>query len=137
MKTFASFAVVFSLFGCLTWPDSWGRCLDPNVPCIPDFSITANPAAVTSNAGAAAASTITVSPANGFSGTVSLTVAGTPAGASASFSPTAHIFIHGDNGGVATLTLQPGTAAAGTYNLTVTGTSGSVNHTATVVWTIA
>jgi len=134
MKAFAGFAVVFSLLGCNWGPDLCGvRILDePATTCSQDFSIAANSAAVTSNAGAAVASTITVSPYNGFSGTVTLALDGTPAGASASFNPTSVAA-----SGVATLTLQPGSAAAGTYNLTVTGTSAGLNHTATVVWTIA
>ena len=128
MRTFASFAVVFSLFFSL-----FGGICDPVSVCLPepgDFSIAAT--AITSNAGAEATSTITVTPSNGFSDTVhmALDYYGIPAGASAvSFGPISMY--------VATLTLRPGTAAAGTYNLTVTGTTCSLRHTATVVWTIA
>jgi hypothetical protein len=130
MKTFASFAVVYSLLGCMQWPEP--QCHDPSGACIPDFSIASNPDVVISNAGASAESKITVSAVNGFADIVYLAVAGMPTGASASFP--AEVRIGDSGGGVATLTLQPGSAAVGTYNLTVTGTSGSVNHTATVSW---
>jgi len=131
MRSVAGFAIVFWLFFSL-FGGNCGPAVCLYEPCGPDFSITANPASVTSNAGAAATSKITVSPFNGFSSTVSLAASGTPAGASASFSPTN---VAG-NGSETTLTLQPGTAAAGTYYLTVTGYSAGLNRTATVAWTI-
>src|SRR5207244_3195207 len=39
---------------------------------VPDFSITASPASVTTNAGSALTTTITISSINGFTGTVNL-----------------------------------------------------------------
>jgi outer membrane protein assembly factor BamB len=95
----------------------------------PDFAISASPSSLTG----AGTSSITVSPVNGFAGTVNLAVSGMPSGSSATFSPTS---ISG--GGSSTLTLSPGTAAAGTYSLTVTGTSGSLSqHSTSISWTIA
>jgi hypothetical protein len=93
----------------------------------PDFSLAANPASVTG----AGSSSISVSGTNGFSGTVALSAAGAPAGASATLSPGSVAA-----GGSSTLTLSAGSAAAGTYSIVVTGTSGSLSHTAAVSWSI-
>ena len=92
-----------------------------------DFSLSASPTSVTGSG----TSTISVTPSNGFSGSVSLSASGAPAGASATLNPTSV-----SSSGSSTLTLTPGTAAAGTYTVTVTGTSGTLTHTATVAWTI-
>src|SRR5205807_1981803 len=69
---------------------------------------------------------------NGFNGAVALSVAGVPAGASASFNPASVT-----GAGSSTLTVGAGTAAAGSYTLTVTGTSGSLSHAASIALTIA
>lgn len=52
-----------------------------------DFGLSATPASKTVTAGNGAAYTVSESALNGFNGTVSLTVSGLPAGASASFKP--------------------------------------------------
>lgn len=93
-----------------------------------DFSLSASPASQTVTAGNNGSYTATVSPLNGFTGAVALSVNGVPSGATASFSPTS---ISGGTG-TSTLSVNTGTAAAGTYNLTVTGKSGSLTHTAAV-----
>src|SRR5207237_1299019 len=67
----------------------------------------------------------------GSGGTISLTVSGTPSGASASVTPTSV-----SAGNSATLNVNAGSAAAGAYTLTVTGTEGSVTHTTTVQLTV-
>ena len=97
-------------------------------PPTPDFSLSSNPASISGSG----TSSITVTPSNGFSGTVSLSASGAPSGASASLSPTSIV-----GSGSSTLTLTPGSAAAGAYTITVTGTSGSLSHATTVSWTIA
>ncbi|SNT41972.1 Serine protease, subtilase family [Granulicella rosea] len=71
-----------------------------------------------------------VTPANGFTGNVTLSVAGLPSGVTASFSPNATT-------SSSMLTLTAGSSAAiGQYNLTVTGTSGSLSATTTIPLTI-
>src|SRR5258708_4046172 len=94
----------------------------------PDFSLAASPGTVS---GASAASSITVTGSGGFSGSVSLSAGGLPAGASVSFSPSSIAA-----GASSTLSLSAGSAAAGSYSVTITGTSGSITHTASVSWTI-
>src|SRR5256712_893521 len=56
-------------------------------PPTPDFSISANPASVSFVAGQSTTSTISVQPSGGFTGTVSLTAASSPAGVTASCVP--------------------------------------------------
>ncbi|MFZ1087494.1 MAG: protease pro-enzyme activation domain-containing protein [Terracidiphilus sp.] len=64
--------------------------------------------------------TITVNDINGFSGNVTLSVSGLPAGVTATFSPNSTT-------GTSTLTLTASPAAAvGAYNVIVTGTSGLI-----------
>jgi hypothetical protein len=72
--------------------------------------------------GSSATDGITVIAANGFAGTVSLSVSGLPAGVTATFSPTSVAA-----GAASTLTLTPAsTAGTGkSTTLTVSGTAGS------------
>jgi hypothetical protein len=66
----------------------------------PDFTMTLSPSTFTLGAGETATSTVTVTPANGFMGSVSLSCSGLPAGGSCTFNPT---FI--STSGTSTLTL--------------------------------
>jgi subtilisin family serine protease len=95
----------------------------------PDFSLTATPGTRTVNAGAATAYTVSVSPANGFAGDVTLSVAGLPASVgSVAVSPAV---VHGN--GTAQLAVSTvATAPAGTYTLTVSSVSGALSHSVTV-----
>jgi len=99
-----------------------------------DFTLAINPTSLTLTSGALGQGTaVTASAVNGFSGTVSVTVAGLPAGVTVA--PT-------------TLTLAPGTpqtltftaaanAAAGMSSVSITGVSGALTHTATLTLTVA
>ncbi|WP_405072085.1 S8 family serine peptidase [Kribbella sp. NBC_01510] len=95
----------------------------------PDYSLTATPATRTVNAGAATAYTVSVNPANGFAGDVTLSVAGLPASVgTVAVSPAV---VHGN--GTAQLALSTAaTAPAGTYTLTVSSSSGALTHSVTV-----
>jgi uncharacterized membrane protein len=89
----------------------------------PDFSLSA-PGSQTVTAGGQATYALTITPVNGFVGTVSLAASSLPAGATASFSP---------NPATASSTLTVSTTAgvtAGSYPFTITGTSGSLSHSA-------
>jgi hypothetical protein len=97
-----------------------------------DFGLAATPASQSVTAGNRAAFTATVNALNGFTGTVTLTAAGLPAGATASFSPATIT-----SAGSSTLTISTTAAtAAGTYPLVITGTSGTLQHTANVSLTV-
>jgi hypothetical protein len=97
----------------------------------PDYSVAATPGSQSVVQGSGTTYTASVTPTNGFNGTVALTVSGVPSGASASFNPTS---VAGS--GSSTLTVNSGTAATGSYPLTITGTSGSLTHTANVTLVI-
>jgi hypothetical protein len=96
----------------------------------PDFSLSASPSSLTITQGANGASTITVNPLNGFSGSVSLSASGLPSGVTAGFNPSSTT-------STSTLTLTASsTAATGTATVTVTGTSGGLTHTTTISLTV-
>lgn len=94
---------------------------------VPDFSLTALPNTATlSQGGTSGPTTITVVPANGFVGSVSLSASGLPSGVTAAF---------GTNPASSTSTLTfsaNATAVTGTSTVTVTGTSGGLTSTTTV-----
>lgn len=97
----------------------------------PDFSMSTTPSSQTVTAGSGTSYTTSTAGINGFAGSISLSVSGVPAGASASFSPTSV-----SAGGSSTLSVNSGTAATGTYTLTVTGTASTGPHTNTVTLVI-
>jgi Malectin domain len=98
----------------------------------PDFTIAATPSSQSVVAGNSTTYTVSVSPQNGFTGSVSLGASGLPSGASASFNPAA---ISGSGTSIATITTSS-TTPAGNYTLTITGTSGSLSHPANVTLTV-
>jgi hypothetical protein len=95
-----------------------------------DFSLTANPSSVSIAQGGSGTSTITVVPANGFTGSVSLTASGLPSGVTAAFVPNPTTTTS-----LLTLTASA-TAATGTSTVTITGTSGSLTATTTISLTV-
>ena len=111
---------------------------DPNPPTRtvtvqPDFSLSASPSTSTVTQGGGTTYTATVTGGSGFSGTVSLSVSGLPAGASASFNP-ASISTSGSS------TLSVSTASntpTGSYPLTVTASSGTLVHSVVVTLVVS
>ncbi len=92
----------------------------------PDFSLSAAPASSTVTAGASTTYSVSVTPAAGFTGSVSLAASGLPSGAAASFSPN-------PTTGTSTMTVTTTTStAAGSYPVTITGTNGTLTHTTSV-----
>jgi subtilase family serine protease len=101
-------------------------------PPSPDFSLSASPNSLTIvQGGAGGNTTIALTPANGFNGSVGLAVTSAlPSGVSAGFNPN-------PTTGNSTLTLAASsTATVGTVTVTVTGTSGSLTHATTVSLTV-
>ena len=82
----------------------------------PDFTLSATPTSLSIPQGATAVYTVTVNRVNGFSGSVSLSLAGGPSRTPISFSP---------NPASSTSTLSILPRGPGTYAMTVTGTSGT------------
>jgi len=91
----------------------------------PDFSLLANPTAVTFVAGQSAPTTIGLQSTGGFVGTVDLTTASSPTGLTISCAPTS---IAGSQTSVCTLS----GSSVGSYAVTIKGTSGSLVRTASV-----
>jgi hypothetical protein len=104
--------------------------LTVNAPAQPNFSLSASPASLSVVQGNSGSSTITVSPINGFTGSVTLSASGLPAGVTASFgtNPTATT-------SVVTFTASA-TATTGTATVTITGTSGTLTHTTAISLTV-
>jgi beta-glucanase (GH16 family) len=98
-----------------------------------DFTISATPGSETVAPGGATSYTVTVTPQNGFTGTVALSAGGLPSGASASFNPTSI-----SSSGSSTLRVTTASSTpAGSYALTSTGMNGSLSHSASVVLTVS
>ena len=100
----------------------------------PDFTLSAAPSSQSVIPGGSTSYTVSTGVLNGFSGSVSLSVSGLPAGATISFSPSSPVAA----GSSSTLTITT-TASTPISNstLTITGTSGSLTHTATVTLSVA
>lgn len=96
----------------------------------PNFTLSASPSSVTVQQGAQATSTITITPSNGFSGSVTLSASGLPNGVTAQFSPNPATT-------TSTLTLTASASAAtGTVTVTIQGVSGSLMNTTTISLTV-
>jgi sugar lactone lactonase YvrE len=80
-------------------------------PPSPDFTVAAAPAALTLKQGQTGQTTFTLTPTNGFTGTISLTCTGLPAGSTCTFNP-ASITADGSN-----------KAVISTLSITTTGTN--------------
>jgi hypothetical protein len=91
-----------------------------------DFQISAAPVT-----GSSTNFTVSVTAGSSFTGSIALSVAGLPSGATAGFAPAT---LSGT--GASTLTITPGTAATGSYTLTITGSTSSLSHASTVTLVI-
>jgi len=95
----------------------------------PDFAISATPSTASTNPGGSATYTVNTTALGGFTGTVTLSVSGLPAGATSSFSPSSMI----SAGASSTLTITTASSTpVGGAALTITGTSGSLSHATSV-----
>ncbi len=96
-----------------------------------DYALSASPSSLTVLQGGSGASTITVTPQNGFNGSVTLSASGLPSGVTASFNPSSTT-------STSTLTLTAsGTAATGTVTATITGASGGLSRVTTLSINVA
>ena len=90
-----------------------------------DFSLSMSPASVSVRRGSTATYTVTVTPSNGFSGSVTLSLSGQPSASSVTFSPNPAT-------GPSTLSVRTSSSGPkGTFTLTITGRSGTLTHTVT------
>ena len=94
----------------------------------PDFQVSVSPASRTVVQGASATYTVTVTPLNGFTGTVTLSAANLPAGATADFQP-ATVNIDGATPQTSTLTVSTtGATTTGTNIFNIDAASGALSH---------
>jgi hypothetical protein len=102
-----------------------------NPPAQADFSLSASPTSRVVTRGGSTTYTVTVTPANGFNGSVTLTVSGCPSGSTCTFSQNPL------SSGSSTLTVTTtASSALGTRTLTINGTSGSLTHSTSVTFQI-
>src|SRR5712692_4886501 len=102
-----------------------------------DFSLFANPNALTLQPGMTTTSTVQVMANFTFTGTVTLSATSTPSGLSTSLNP-ASVILSGTGTVASTLTISTGTnTLGGTYTVTITGTSGSLSHVTTLSVSVA
>ncbi len=118
----ASTVTITGVSGALT--ESTTIQLTISLTAGPSFTLSASPASVNVAPGSSVTSTITVTPMNGFTGTVTYAASGLPSGVAASFS-----------GNVVTLAAST-SAASGTSTVTITGTSGGLQATTTISLTV-
>jgi|GEM_PF-535579 len=97
----------------------------------PDYSLSINPTALTIDQGANAPTTVTITRTN-FTGAVTLSLGGAPAGVTGAFVP------NGTAGNTSTLTVTVGASVpTGVYNLTVDGTGAPGNRSMPLTLTVA
>jgi hypothetical protein len=111
--------------GALTHSTQVSLVVQPQAQ-VGDFTISATPASQTVTRGGSARYTVTITPVNGFNGSVSLSATGLPPKGTASFSPNPTT-----SSSTLTVTTWRKTSAS-TYTLTITGTSGSLSHSTSV-----
>jgi len=96
----------------------------------PDFSLSVSPTAHSVRRGNTATYTVTITPANGFSGSVTLSLTGQPSGSIVTFTANPAT-------GTSTLTIRTqSTTSRRTYSLTIKGVSGSLSHTTSASLTV-
>jgi subtilase family serine protease len=100
---------------------------------VPDFQMSVGNAVETVNAGATTTDTLTVTPLQGFTGSVNLSCSGTT-GLSCSLSPTS-VTASTSSAVTSSLTISASSSAS-TGSITITGTSGSLSHTFQVPVTV-
>jgi hypothetical protein len=95
-----------------------------------DFSLSVSPPSQSVRRGNTATYTVTISPINGFNGSVTLSLTGQPSGSTVTFTP---------NPANSTSTLTVKTLRSSTtkaYTLTIKGVNGGLNHTTTASLTV-
>lgn len=103
----------------------------------PDFSLGISPMSQSVPQGSTASYTVSTTGTGGFTGSVTYTVSGLPAGVAGTFSPSSTALSSSSSTGSTVLGVATTTnTAAGTYNLTITGTSGSTKRTVSANLTI-
>lgn len=115
-----------------TWTDSGSRNCHHGQPVTNDFSLSANPSAVTVAPGGSGGVTVGSTVTSGVAQSIALTASGLPAGVTATFNPST---ITAGSSAAMTINVATGTPPSSS-TITVTGTGSSATHTVTVGLTI-
>jgi uncharacterized membrane protein len=108
--------------------------LSLTVTAAPDFTLSLNPTSLSVQQGSSGTTRLTITPQNGFTGTVNLSLVGAPNGVT--LSPTS-VSVTGSGPVARDLTLSVGSGVAtGTYTLQVRATSGGLTKTANLSLTV-
>jgi len=100
----------------------------------PDFTVSLDPDRLDVIQGNSGTTTLTITPVNGFTGTVSLSVVDPPDGITVRFNPSS---LNVPDKTKSTVTVEVGTSVRpGTYTLTFKASSGSIQRTATLNLTV-
>ena len=100
------------------------------VTAVPDFSLSVSRTPQSVSRGGTATYYVTIKPANGFNGSVTLSLSGQPSGSTVTFTPNAAT-------GTSTLAVTTrSTTAPKTYTLTIKGVSGSLSHSTSASLTV-
>jgi hypothetical protein len=92
------------------------------------FTISATPSSQTVTRPNSTTYTVTITPLNGFTGTVTFSARNLPSGATASFNPSSVV-----GHGTSTMTVSTTSlTSTGTFNVSIRGTSSGIRHTKTV-----
>jgi glucuronoarabinoxylan endo-1,4-beta-xylanase len=98
----------------------------------PSFTLAPSASTLSVTQGSSVTDTVSVTPENGFNGSVSFTATGMPSGVTASFSPTSST-----TSSVLTLTASSTATTGGPVTVTIKGTSGSTTASTTVALTVS
>jgi hypothetical protein len=109
--------------GPMSWQTRIGSFRLPGCAPAGDFSLGVSPSSRTVKTGGVTTYNTTVTPMNGFAGSVSFSVNGLPPGATGSFDPPAV------TSGTSALTVKTSNSTpAGTFALSITGSAGATSH---------
>jgi hypothetical protein len=123
-------ALVLTLTACV--PSSTGSGGGGGFP---DFTLSLNPTSLSAQRGSNGTTQLTITPQNGFTGTVNLSLVGAPSGVT--LSPTS-VSVTGSDPVTPNLTVSVDSGVdTGTYNLQVKATGGGITRTAALSLTVS
>ena len=127
----AFLSIVFSAFMLLSTGcgSDGGSGTTKNPPPVPDFSIAISPQTLTLTSGTSNSFQVSVTPLNGFTGSVTIQVSNLPSGVT--LNPAAPFSIAASSSQTITINVAS-TVAAASYTVNLSATSGSLSHSATV-----
>ncbi len=102
----------------------------------PDFSVSASPSSMFLNQGSSAATTVTVTSLNGFSGTVNLGANVSPSGPTFSLASNSLTVTSGGSASTTLTVSASNSTTVGSYSITLSATSGALSHSSVVSLTV-